>query len=75
MYHGIYAGVYMGATAPQLDNLSDKRLPCSAKEIRRFMVATDRVNEIFADARALHQSALERLDAGDIRDAAEKALE
>ena len=37
------------------------------------MVATDRVNELFADARALHASALERLDAGDIRDAAEKA--
>ena len=37
------------------------------------MVAIDRVNEIFADARALKNSALERLDAGDIRDAAEKA--
>ena len=30
-------------------------------------------HEIFADARAVHSSALERLDAGDIRDAAEKA--
>ena len=29
--------------------------------------------EIFADARAVHASALERLSAGDIRDAAEKA--
>ena len=29
--------------------------------------------EIFADARVMHASALERLDAGDIRDAAEKA--
>lgn len=29
--------------------------------------------EIFADARAMHASALERLSAGDIRDAAEKA--
>ena len=37
------------------------------------MVATDRVREIFADARSLHASALERLGAGDIRDAAEKA--
>ena len=37
------------------------------------MVAIDRVNEIFDDARALHNSALERLEAGDIRDAAEKA--
>ena len=37
------------------------------------MVATDRVREIFADARSVHASALERLDAGDIRDAAEKA--
>ncbi len=37
------------------------------------MVATNRVREIFADARATHQEALERLAAGDIRDAAEKA--
>ena len=37
------------------------------------MVATGRVRELFADARSLHVSALERLDAGDIRDAAEKA--
>ncbi len=37
------------------------------------MVATDRVSEIFDDARAQHQSALERMAAGDIRDAAEKA--
>ena len=29
--------------------------------------------EIFADARAMHDSALEQLAAGDIRDAAEKA--
>ena len=37
------------------------------------MAATDRIREIFDDARAQHQSALERLEAGDIRDAAEKA--
>ena len=37
------------------------------------MVATDRVQAIFDDARAQHRSALERLEAGDIRDAAEKA--
>lgn len=37
------------------------------------MVATDEVREIFADARSLYASALERLEAGDIRDAAEKA--
>ena len=37
------------------------------------MVATSRVQEIFDDARAMHSSALERLEAGDIRDAAEKA--
>ena len=37
------------------------------------MASLDRVNEIFADARALYHSALERLAAGDIRDAAEKA--
>ena len=29
--------------------------------------------ELFADARAMHGAALDRLDAGDIRDAAEKA--
>ncbi len=37
------------------------------------MVATSRVQEIFADARGMHSEALERLAAGDIRDAAEKA--
>ena len=37
------------------------------------MVATDRVGEIFADARAIYQAAIERLEAGDLRDAAEKA--
>ena len=37
------------------------------------MVATDRVNEIFADAHGLYDSAIERLEAGDIRDAADKA--
>ena len=37
------------------------------------MVATDRVSVIFADARAVHADALRLLEAGDIRDAAEKA--
>ena len=37
------------------------------------MVATGRVREIFDDARAMHLSALERLAADDIRDAADKA--
>ena len=37
------------------------------------MVATDRVNEIFADAHGLYESAIERLEARDIRDAADKA--
>ena len=37
------------------------------------MVATSRVHDIFADARAMQSEALERLTAGDIRDAAEKA--
>ncbi|MCE2463652.1 MAG: hypothetical protein J4F46_07070 [Dehalococcoidia bacterium] len=37
------------------------------------MVATDRVKEIFTDARSLQDDALRRLDQGDIRDAAEKA--
>ncbi len=33
----------------------------------------DRVAELFTDARQVHSQAVERLDAGDIRDAAEKA--
>ncbi len=33
----------------------------------------DRVDELFADARQVHAQAVERLEAGDIRDAAEKA--
>lgn len=37
------------------------------------MVATDRVSEIFADARSVHTEALGRMAQGDIRDAAEKA--
>ena len=35
--------------------------------------ASERIAALFADARALHDTALARLDAGDIRDAAEKA--
>ena len=37
------------------------------------MVATDRVAEIFADAKSVHTAALERMAQGDFRDAAEKA--
>ncbi len=37
------------------------------------MVATSRVQELFDDAKAMHREALERLEAQDIRDAAEKA--
>ncbi len=37
------------------------------------MVATDDVIAIFADARAVHADALRLLEAGDVRDAAEKA--
>ena len=37
------------------------------------MVATDRVTEIFADAHSMYDDAIERWDAGYIRDAAEKA--
>lgn len=33
----------------------------------------DRVTEIFADSRVVHAQAIERLQAGDIREAAEKA--
>ena len=36
-------------------------------------IQTDRVQEIFQDARVLRAAAVERLDQGDIRDAAEKA--
>ena len=36
-------------------------------------IQTDRVQEIFQDARVLQAAAVERLDQGDIRDAAEKA--
>lgn len=37
------------------------------------MVTPDRVSAIFSDARAQHRAALERLAAGDVRDAAERA--
>ena len=37
------------------------------------MAITNRATEIFADARTVYLSALERLEQGDIRDAAEKA--
>jgi len=37
------------------------------------VVATEEVSEIFADARRMHESALEKLAEGDTRDAAEKA--
>ena len=37
------------------------------------MVTTGRVREVFADAHGLYESAIERLEAGNIRDAADKA--
>ena len=37
------------------------------------MVQTDEVNEVYQDARALYQDALEELDRGKVRNAAEKA--
>ena len=37
------------------------------------MLTTDRISAIFTDARAVHADALRLLEAGDIRDAAEKA--
>ena len=37
------------------------------------MLTTDRVTAIFDDARGVHADALRLLEAGDIRDAAEKA--
>ena len=33
----------------------------------------DRIRELLADARAVHSQAIERFEAGDVRDAAEKA--
>ena len=33
----------------------------------------ERIDELFADARAVHAQAIERLQEGDVRDAAEKA--
>ena len=43
------------------------------EELQNRMPATDRVSAIFADARAVHADALRLLEAGDVRDAAEKA--
>ncbi len=37
------------------------------------MVATDEVREIYADAHAMYDAALQRLAAGDVQDAAERA--
>lgn len=37
------------------------------------MVVTSRIEELFADAHGMYGEALERWEAGDIRDAAEKA--
>ncbi len=37
------------------------------------MLTTDRIQELFADARVMYDSALERWAAGDVRDSAEKA--
>ena len=37
------------------------------------MVTTNQVEELFGDARGMHDTSLARLNAGDIRDAAEKA--
>ena len=38
-----------------------------------MVASTDRISAIFADARAVHADALRLLEAGDVRDAAEKA--
>ena len=46
----------------------------SAEEIDLTTASTqDGIDALFADARHIHAQAIERLDAGDIRDAAEKA--
>ena len=37
-----------------------------------MVVATDRINALFADAREMYRSALARLETGDMRDAAER---
>ena len=52
------------ATAPQ---------PIASGDAAGEGPAVGRVTALFADARALHDAALARMGAGDIRDAAEKA--
>ena len=60
--------------APTFKLRRRKKSPFPKQEQQtQYMVATDRVSEIFADARAVHADALRLLAAGDIRDAAEKA--
>lgn len=53
-------------TTTSMSEMSSGRPPSSDP-------AAERAAALFADARALHDAALARLDAGDIRDAAEKA--
>ena len=53
-------------TTPGMSDMTAEQPPGSD-------AAADRVTALFADARALHDAALDRMGAGDIRDAAEKA--
>jgi hypothetical protein len=42
-------------------------------ERTRYMLAADQVHSLFSDARILYEDALEQLEAGKVRNAAEKA--
>ena len=53
-------------TTASMSDMSSGKPPTSGS-------AAEQAARLFADARALHDAALARLDAGDIRDAAEKA--
>ena len=53
-------------TTTDMNGMSGGKPPSSDRD--------DRVAILFADARALHDAALARLEAGDIRDAAEEGV-
>ena len=65
-----------GAVFPsRSDTNRDKSGPpnCADFARRTGLIVINRVTEIFGDAHSLFSGSMERLDAGDIRDAAEKA--
>ncbi len=59
------------STAARLAGYPD--VVCHTEQQTPMVTTTDHVSAIFADARAVHADALRLLEAGDIRDAAEKA--